>query len=320
MAGAVTGARRNGTAPTRVLIAGGGVAALETMIALEHLAGESLQVQLLAPERDFVYRPLLVAEPFGRGAARRFSLETLAASTGASFQWDALTSVDPGHHRATTRSDEQLDYDVLVIAGGARARLSLPGAVTFWDSRDTTTYRDLLHEIEEGSVTEIVFSVPSLLAWPLPLYELAMMTATHAAEHAAGDISISIVTPEEAPLELFGADASTTVRTLLDRQGIRIRCGDVTSFPVRHRGIAAQWGDTVAEAIAADAGMPIEPTPLRPTVRGLLLTGAEPLWWPPGKIAGRYIAPHLASLAKRELWTAPPDGPVGMRVAIGLAN
>ena len=47
-----------------VLVAGAGVAGLETALALEAIAREYVTVELIAPERDFTYRPLAVAEPF----------------------------------------------------------------------------------------------------------------------------------------------------------------------------------------------------------------------------------------------------------------
>jgi hypothetical protein len=71
-------------------------------------------------------------------------------------------------------------------------------------------------------------------------------------------------------------------------------------------------------------------------LRGLLLTGlspryiraeptaeqfafdTEPLWWPPAKIVGRYLAPFLAT----ELGFSPPDVPpdhqAGVEVAVAL--
>jgi sulfide:quinone oxidoreductase len=94
--------------------------------------------------------------------------------------------------------------------------------------------------------------------------------------------------------------------------------GDATSFPVKQGGLAAQQADAVAEMIAAAVGVDIEPQPFRPILRGLLLTGGPPryldleadisgsagnestiseeaLWWPPDKLAGRYLAPYLSS-------------------------
>jgi sulfide:quinone oxidoreductase len=98
--------------------------------------------------------------------------------------------------------------------------------------------------------------------------------------------------------------------------------GDATAFPVKHGGLAAQQADAVAEAIAAQVGTVGMPEPFRPVLRGLLLTGDAPLylraelgpggrrehrllpspgtvsphalWWPPGKVAGRYLTPFLA--------------------------
>src|SRR4029453_637915 len=67
---------------TRVLIAGGGVAALEAALALRALAEDRVSVELLAPEPQFWYRPLAVAEPFGLGGGRRFGVLELAAGAG----------------------------------------------------------------------------------------------------------------------------------------------------------------------------------------------------------------------------------------------
>ena len=54
-----------------VLIAGGGVAGLEALLALRDLAGDRVDLRLLAPEAEFVYRPMAVGEPFGRGRPDR---------------------------------------------------------------------------------------------------------------------------------------------------------------------------------------------------------------------------------------------------------
>ena len=67
----------------RVLIAGGGVAAVETLLALRQLAGEQVAVGLLAPERAFVHRPSSVAAPFGFGAPAPLAPAGLAQNFGA---------------------------------------------------------------------------------------------------------------------------------------------------------------------------------------------------------------------------------------------
>ncbi len=58
----------------KVTIVGGGVAALEALLALRSLAGDLVDLEIVAATPEFVYRPLAVAEPFGLGTAHRFDL------------------------------------------------------------------------------------------------------------------------------------------------------------------------------------------------------------------------------------------------------
>src|SRR5262245_33666248 len=91
-----------------VLIAGGGVAALEAMVALRTIAEERVEIELLSPDRDFFYRPLAVAEPFGRDEALRFDIRALATGCGARHRLGSLAAVSAGEHRATTAHGESL--------------------------------------------------------------------------------------------------------------------------------------------------------------------------------------------------------------------
>jgi sulfide:quinone oxidoreductase len=195
------------------------------------------------------------------------------------------------------------------------------------------------------------------------------------------DLELTIVTPEERPLGIFGSDASDDLEKMLDEAGIAIEtssraeipgsgtvilhphgkvidcdrivalpvttpipieglprdrdgfipvdshghvqdaddvyaAGDGTWFPVKQGGLACQQADAAAESIAAQAGASVDPSPFRPVLRGKLMTGARPLfmrndisgaagdestssghtlWWPPGKVAGAYLAPYLAA-------------------------
>jgi sulfide:quinone oxidoreductase len=243
----------------------------------------------------------------------------------------------------------------------------------------------------------------------LPAYELAIMAAGELRSRGA-EPEITIVTPEPAPLWVFGEAASGVIAELLTERHIAIRvaahavavrrgalavaegpdvvadrvialprlvgpeipglphgangfiptdahgrvagvpdvfaAGDATTFPLKQGGLAAQQADAAAEAIAAELGAAVEPAPFRPVMRGLLLTGGAPiylrsvltaegepergsakrfarrsasavshhaLWWPPGKIAGRYLAPLLATarpplLATSQLQDFTPTG------------
>jgi sulfide:quinone oxidoreductase len=363
----------------RVLIAGGGVAALETLLALRELAHHRVDVELLAPEPYFWYGPLAVAEPFDAARALHFELAGIAKAAGATFTLGQLASVDPGARIARTSHGAEIGYDVLVVACGALPRPALAGALTFRGPADSDAFRGLLDDASSGSVRSLAFAVPSTATWPLPLYELALLTATRLRQ-CRHEVRLELVTPEPAPLSLFGEAVSEVISALLSERGVRLhtRCyptryeggrleliprttvfaervvalpryegsrilgipqdadgfiatdlsgrvhglagvyaaGDITAFPIKQGGIAAQQADAVAEAIAARAGTLARPRRFQPILRGLLLTGGGPLylrrdlsrlgeastatdeaiWWPPSKIAGRYLAPFLASL------------------------
>jgi sulfide:quinone oxidoreductase len=389
----------------RVVIAGGGVAGLETLLALRRLAEERVEIQLVAPERDFVYKPLATAEPFGLGRARRFDLAAIAADHGAGYVPDGIVSVEPERRVAITRGSEELPYDALVIATGARAREALPGALTFWGVGDSRTLDKLLGDLENRSIREVVFANHGGPGWPLPLYELALLTAANLDDSWIEEAGITIVTPEPSPLAMFGAAASDSVAKLLDERGVgflagvypavietgHVRlvpsarvaadcvvslpraegprlpgvphddqgfvpvdvggrvpgladvyaAGDVTVSPIKQGGLAAQQGDAVAQSLAEWAGAPVVAQHFRPVLRGLLLTGAEPrfmrsevsrgrgessmvarhaLWWPPGKIAGRHLAPYLASLVTDDLHPPAPHGQSVVEVEVELAQ
>jgi sulfide:quinone oxidoreductase len=147
------------------------------MVALRAIAEERVEIELVAPDRDFFYRPLFVAEPFGAGEALRFDLAALAAGCGARQRFGSLTAVSAPEHRATVGFGESLSYDALLLALGARGRVALPGALTFRGSGDSPAFSRILADAMSGSVGSVAFAVPSGVTWPLPLYELAIQSA-----------------------------------------------------------------------------------------------------------------------------------------------
>ncbi len=366
------------TNPLHVVIAGGGVAALETMMALRHLAEDRVRITLLAPERDYHYRPMAVAEAFSIAHARRVALVAIAADFDARHVRGALVAVEPDQHRIVTSAGERIHYDALVIACGTRTRPALHGAITVDDRSIGVTLRGLVQDVEEGYSHKIAFVAPAQAFWPLPLYELALQTANRARDMNA-TVDIRIVSPEAAPLALMGSGVADDVAKLLsDAQitfhgssfseltggtltlrpsGVELRdyrivampllegpqisgvpsdphgfiavtgygevrgldgvyaAGDVTASSIKHGGVAAQQADLVAATIARRAGAAVEHRPLRPTIRGALMTGRETRfleaelgddgarssqvtdtcpWESPAKIAATHLGPYLA--------------------------
>src|SRR3954465_14434935 len=215
--------------PLHVVVAGGGVVGLETLLALRDLAGDRVRCTLLAPEPEFVYRPMAVAEPFARGRAERHRLDAIASELGAEILRARLVEVDGDARQAITEDGSRLDYDALVVGVGAGSEPALPHVLTWTPESDAEVYGGLLRDIDEGYTKRIAFVVPVGAAWPLPAYELALMTAWQSRAMGHDDVQITIYTPEEAPLAIFGAVASGVVRDDLDEAGIAVQTAAVVT-------------------------------------------------------------------------------------------
>ncbi|HMD56811.1 MAG TPA: hypothetical protein VKG82_05005 [Solirubrobacteraceae bacterium] len=203
----------------RVIVAGGGVAALETILALGDLAREEVETTLIAPNEEFVYRPMTVREPFAYSRAHRYPLAPIARDAGAELIADELDLVEPGAQTVRTRAGAALHYDALVLALGATAKPHYEHAVTIDDRRLDDLLHGIIEDVEGGYVQSLAFVSPGRMAWPMPLYELALMTAGRAYDMDV-ELATTIVTPEEAPLAIFGSGASSRVSELLERSGI----------------------------------------------------------------------------------------------------
>jgi sulfide:quinone oxidoreductase len=314
---------------------------------------------------------------------------------GITYTHDAILGIDPRERVVTLAADGRRCYDALVVAVGTVMEEAIEGALTFGMPAGTSRFRQALQLAETGEIADLVFAVPAQAGWPLALYELALLTAERLRTWQA-PAHITLITPEPAPLAVFGGRASGAVVEELEDRGIhfvagllpqeirwgelharpgkvrisadvvitlpRLRgpalpglpadargflpidrhglvrgltdvyaAGDVVSFPIKHGGLAAQQADAVAEAIAARAGAQLTQAPFRPVLRGMLLTGREPrylegsgdggvastrpLWWPPAKVAGRYLG---ACLSDRGAVISPPiaGGAIEVDVAI----
>jgi sulfide:quinone oxidoreductase len=356
----------------RVVVAGGGVAGLETVVALRGLVGQRVALTLVAPQDDFAIRAFEVLEPFGLGPVQRFALAALAADLDVDFVRDAVVCVE--ERVAGLASGDGLAFDALVLATGASPYPAYEHGVCFDRAHDADAVDELVADVRAGGAGGVAVVVPPGCTWTLPAYELALTLA--APDERA---EVTLVTPESEPLEAFGAPGAELARaelaasdvTLLEnvratvpratvvQLGSRarvtcdrvvhlplwrgpgcagVRCdadgfilvddafqvrgrddvyavGDATSGALKQGGLAGQQADVVAERIAWRVGAEHAPRPYRPVLRGLLRTPrgprylrAEPpggahraevsdtcLWWPPSKVAARWLTPCLAA-------------------------
>ena len=99
----------------RVLIAGAGVAGLETLLALRALAGDRVEVTIVAPELKFLNPSMSVDRPFTPKRARGVRLERLFAEFDARWVRADLDRIEHDHRRAITTDGGRLSYDRLVL-------------------------------------------------------------------------------------------------------------------------------------------------------------------------------------------------------------
>ncbi|HEX8855884.1 MAG TPA: FAD-dependent oxidoreductase, partial [Thermoleophilaceae bacterium] len=162
------------------VICGGGVASAEALLRLRRLAGDSLRTTLIAPNDELIYRPLAVEEPFAKPGIRRYPLEKLVKDTGAEWVRDALDHVDLEARSVSSAGGQHVEFDALLLAVGARLSKPFPYSDVFTDAQADDAMHGLLQDIEGGYTRSVAFIQPEGPAWPLPLYELALMTSERA--------------------------------------------------------------------------------------------------------------------------------------------
>jgi sulfide:quinone oxidoreductase len=364
--------------PLRVVIAGGGVAALETAVALGALAPGAVQTTVVSATDTYVDRPMTVGEPFGLGPAGSHSVAEICAGAGAVAVVDTAHEVVPATRTLRLASGASLEYGLLVLAVGAQRFPAFEHGTTFDRELSPEDFDDVLFDVDDGMAPRVAFVVPDGVIWSLPAYELALLTAAHTAARGQS-CALTVFTHELAPLAVFGSTVSRELTALLDEARVTVRtgvhadvvtptalrsggawvgvdrivslprhagphllgvpadvhgfipadahgrvlgaegiyaAGDGTAQPIKQGGLAAQQADAVAYDIALRAGMGLPSASPDLVLRGLVRTAhgprfmraelcdiegtstfaAEPLWWPPSKIASRWLAPHLARL------------------------
>jgi sulfide:quinone oxidoreductase len=227
--------------PHRVVVAGGGVAGLEAILALHAQAGDRVEITLLEPSIELVDRPMLVARPFAAGHADRTPIARILAPTGATHRRESLQSVDTDAQVVRTDTGDELPYDSLVIALGARAVPADVHPSTFSPS-DPDAIAGLLRDLEEGYSGSVAFVIPFGPVWPFPAYELALLTAREA-RGMGQDTKVTIVTPEERPLDAFGRSASDAVAALLREHDIDLITSARVEAAADSSGLLLRPGD-----------------------------------------------------------------------------
>ena len=114
----------------------------------------------------------------------------------------------------------ELEYDALLLATGARATPAF-ARVTTWDDRaDVEVLQALTRDLHDRSIRRLAILIPPGPGWPLPAYELALLISRRV-RGVGAEPEIVVVSPERAPLAVFGPEASREVGAELEAAGVR---------------------------------------------------------------------------------------------------
>jgi sulfide:quinone oxidoreductase len=213
-----------------VVIAGAGIAGVEGLLRLRRIAGDDVRITVISPATELVYRPLAVLEPFSPDSLRCYPLAPLIAQTRATHVRDRLQHVDPAFRMVVTQGGREIHYDALLVAVGAGQSNPYAHSTLFTDRNRGETFASIIADVESRRVASLAFVVSNWPAWPLALYELALLTAHHARERNI-PLQLTFVTAEPRPLKAFGQAAGEAMERLLDDAGIALRAGVLADVP-----------------------------------------------------------------------------------------
>ncbi len=233
--------------PAKVAIIGGGVAALEAMLALDAISYSGTDVHLFSPSSRFVLKPLAVSSGFGRKGLLNFDLPALTSTARATFHNLSVSEVVADRRVIMLSDDSEFTYDYLIASPGTDPISSVPGATTYQGPAGNEAMSEALAELRDREDAKVVVTMPEDGSWPLPVYELAMLIADQLDPGA----SMTIVTPESSPLELFGEAASAKVASLLQDRHIE---AILETSPAEYRGgalVTTDGGRIEADLVVA---------------------------------------------------------------------
>ncbi|RKQ87081.1 sulfide:quinone oxidoreductase [Solirubrobacter pauli] len=202
-----------------IVIAGGGVAAIEAVAALRAAVGPHPRITVLAPNDVLNPPPASVAAPFGFGLPNPVPFAVIQRYAPFDHRPAKLVRVEADQHVVVDDHGDRLRYDALLVAPGARSLPAVSDAITFTGPASVPAVEAALAE-----TATLAFVLPSVSTWALPLYELAMMAATELRSRGR-EPRVTIVTPEPVPLWMFGSEAGAAVSEHLAARGIALRAG-----------------------------------------------------------------------------------------------
>lgn len=209
----------------RIVILGGGVAAVEALLAASDFAAGRAEIILVSSDPQFRLPPLAAATPFAAGHAAPVDLADLCAAHGTAFRQGLVAMVDAPRQRLVFQDGDELAYQALIVAVGATP---VPGAEagTQYEPAAPDRVAGIAADLEEGWAGSVAIVVPDAPTWPLPPFEFALYLK-HAARVAGSDAEVHLCTPDPAPLSWLSESAAEQAAGALAQAGVVLHAGHV---------------------------------------------------------------------------------------------
>jgi sulfide:quinone oxidoreductase len=234
------------SAKPRVLILGGGFAALETAFLLRMRARDAVDISIVSDNDNFVFRPNSIYIPFGaEPESLLVPLSKPLHRRDIDFHHASVTEVDPDGRLVSMDNGERLHYDKLVIAtGAAMSPGEVPGlaenAATIWTADTMLGVRERFERVaarqHAGEHPRVLFLVPPNNKCAGPLYEIVLMLETWLRRQDRREgVDITWSTYESSYIQAFGP-----------------RLHDVVVPEFAERGISGHTEEFVSEVLPGE--------------------------------------------------------------------
>ena len=195
---------------------------------------DRLRIDIVDQNNQHVYQPGLLFVPFGLAESDEIVRKRdRQLHKGINYHQSAIDSVDIEADSVTLEDGTTLEYDVLLVATGARLQpeetegMTGPGwmesVFTFYDMEGATALAAKLDEFESGHVVINVIDMP--IKCPVAPLEFAFLADWYFTDKGVrDDVTITYVTPLDGAFTK--PTASATLSSLLTDKGIEL----VTEF------------------------------------------------------------------------------------------
>jgi sulfide:quinone oxidoreductase len=245
-----------------VCVVGAGTPGLEALLSARAQIGPRAELRLIAPDREFRYRPMSADSLFRPARERALAIGDLVARVGATWIEDRAEAVYEDERSVLTRDGDTVSFDYLLLVPGTRSKRTLRQGYVWERGGDPGFLDQIILELAAGAVRSVAVVVPRGARWPLPAYELALVLAWTASGTAA---RIVVVTAEERPLGALGTAAASAVAHELDAAGVEMIAGVEVTDPSADEPASAGGVEVVlspeepADQTDALTGMPTSP-------------------------------------------------------------